>query len=93
MQVGLATALGATGFGLGRETPPITMSARVERGRYLVTAIGCGACHTPKRMTAAGPRSDESRFLSGHPEGASLEPPPSLAPGPWVSVSSWDTTA
>jgi mono/diheme cytochrome c family protein len=93
MQMGLALALAATGFGLARATPLVTAGERVERGRYLVSAIGCGACHTPKAMTPAGLKSDASRFLAGHPEGASLGPPPSLAPGPWVAVSAWDTTA
>jgi Cytochrome c len=92
-QGGLALALGAMGFGLARVTPPVTVSGRIERGKYLVSAIGCGACHTPKTMTAAGPKSDPSRFLAGHPEGSSLGPPPPLGSGPWVSVSAWDTTA
>src|SRR6185295_13160277 len=56
-QAGLALVLGALGFGLARATPPVTVSGRVERGRYLVSAIGCGACHTPKTMTATGPKS------------------------------------
>src|SRR5262249_54228101 len=47
----------------------------------------------PKTMGPAGPRSDESRFLSGHPEGSALAAPPRLDGGPWVAVSSWDTTA
>jgi mono/diheme cytochrome c family protein len=91
--VTLALALAATGFGLARATPPVTVGGRVERGKYLVSAIGCGACHTPKTMSDTGPKSDASRFLAGHPEGSSLGPPPSLAAGPWVAVSSWDTTA
>jgi len=91
-QAGLALVLGALGFGLARATPPVTVSGRVERGRYLVSAIGCGACHTPKTMTATGPKSDPSRFLAGHPEGASLGPPPPLGAGPWVSVGAWDTS-
>jgi len=92
LQVAGALTLAATGFGLARATPIVTVSGRVERGRYLVSAMGCGGCHTPKTMGPAGPKSDESRFLSGHPEGSSLGPPPDLA-GPWVGVSSWDTTA
>ena len=39
----------------------------VDRGKYLVTAIGCKHCHTPKVMTAMGPVADSTRMLSGHP--------------------------
>ncbi len=89
----LAVALPAAAFGLVGETPFATTGGRVERGEYLVDAIGCGACHTPKTMGPAGPRSDESRFLAGHPEGSGLGAPPQLEAGLWVAVSSWDTTA
>ena len=67
--------------------------ARIERGKYLVTAMGCGGCHTPKTMGPHGPRADPSRFLAGHPEGLDLGPPPRLDGGRWVAASSWDTTA
>jgi hypothetical protein len=50
-----------------------TAMQRVERGRYLVTAIGCNDCHTPLKMTARGPEPDMARMLSGHP--SSLEMP------------------
>jgi len=93
IQLALAVALPAAAFGVVRATGFATDGARVERGRYLVTAIGCGACHTPKAMGPTGPKSDPSRFLSGHPEGAALGTPPALAGGHWVAVSSWDTTA
>jgi mono/diheme cytochrome c family protein len=68
-------------------------SRRVERGRYLVQSIGCGDCHTPKKMGAQGPVPDERRLLSGHPEEDSLPAPPSLGSGPWLAVTSWDLTA
>lgn len=42
--------------------------AMVERGRMLVTAGSCNDCHTPWKMTEAGPAPDMSRMLSGHPE-------------------------
>jgi Cytochrome c len=93
IQLALAVGLPAAAFGLARATPLVTATGRVERGKYLVSAIGCGACHTPKTMGPAGPRSDESRFLSGHPEGSALGPPPRPDSGRWVAVSSWDTTA
>jgi mono/diheme cytochrome c family protein len=89
----LAVALSAAGFGLARANPFAQANGRIQRGKYLVSAMGCGGCHTPKTMGPAGPRSDESRFLSGHPEGSVLGPPPELGRGRWVAVSSWDTTA
>ncbi|MGE0452096.1 MAG: cytochrome c [Vicinamibacteria bacterium] len=66
---------------------------KVERGRYLVSTIGCGDCHTPKKMTSQGPVEDESRLLSGHPEGSRLPPPPAPGAGPWIATASWDLTA
>jgi mono/diheme cytochrome c family protein len=54
---------------------------RVERGRYLVNSIGCGDCHTPKKMGANGPEEDHARMLSGHPEGSNFPPPPPLGDG------------
>lgn len=58
----------------------------VERGEYLVTAMGCNDCHTPMKMGANGPEPDMARMLSGHPGGA-LPPPPPPA-GPWIAAVS-----
>lgn len=55
----------------------------IERGRYLVQAIGCSDCHTPLKMTEHGPAPDLSRGLSGHPEAVALPPAP-IAQGPWI---------
>ena len=38
----------------------------VARGEYLVTAVGCHDCHSPKIMTGNGPDVDKSRLLSGN---------------------------
>lgn len=46
----------------------------VALGRYLVTAHGCGDCHTPMRMGATGPEYDMSRALSGF-DGRGTVPP------------------
>jgi mono/diheme cytochrome c family protein len=43
-------------------------AGRVERGKYLVSVIGCNDCHTPLKMGPKGPEPDMDRFLSGHPE-------------------------
>jgi cytochrome c553 len=66
--------------------------AQVDRGRYLVTAIGCGDCHTPKKMGPHGPEPDMARLLAGHPEQPALPPPPAPS-GPWIAAATWDTTA
>jgi hypothetical protein len=49
----------------------------LEWGHHLVTVLGCGDCHTPKKMTAQGPVDDSSLLLSGHP---SQVPAPQLLP-------------
>lgn len=46
--------------------------ALAERGKYLVTVIGCGDCHTPKVMTERGPAPDMEKFLSGYQAGSEL---------------------
>lgn len=47
----------------------------VQRGHYLVTAIGCNDCHTPLKPDAKlGFAPDMSRMLSGHPEGGPSAP-------------------
>jgi mono/diheme cytochrome c family protein len=73
--------------------PLLSVGGRQQRGQYLVTAMGCASCHTPKTMGPHGPRADGTRFLAGHPEALDLGPPPRLDAGGWVAVSSWDTTA
>jgi mono/diheme cytochrome c family protein len=65
---------------------------QVERGKYLVSSIGCADCHSPKRMGPAGPVADPDRLLAGHPEGSELPKPPAPA-GPWVASVTWDMTA
>jgi len=60
----------------------------VSRGQYLVTALGCNDCHTPRQMTPNGPEPDMTRMLSGHPEAVKLTPPPKFeAPWMWAGVA------
>ena len=49
--------------------------SQVKWGEHLVTSIGCGDCHTPKKMSPMGPVDDSSLLLSGHP---SHMPPPDI---------------
>ncbi|HBL74178.1 MAG: hypothetical protein A2W90_17650 [Bacteroidetes bacterium GWF2_42_66] len=46
-----------------------TETERIERGAYLVNAIGCADCHSPKIMTAMGPSVDPNTSFGGHIEG------------------------
>jgi Cytochrome c len=91
---GAGSVLAVAGaIAIGGRADGTTAEARVERGRYLVNAIGCSDCHSPKKMGPHGPAVDETRLLSGHPEGSDLPAAPSLPPGPWIAAVSWDLTA
>lgn len=68
-------------------------SSAVERGRYLVTIMGCNDCHTPWHMTDKGPEPDMSRMLSGHPQSLAIEAPPPAPGGPWQMTAAATNTA
>lgn len=67
--------------------------SQVERGRYLVEAIGCSDCHTPWHIGPNGPEPDASRGLSGHPESLVMPEVPRLPEGPWALTASATNTA
>jgi mono/diheme cytochrome c family protein len=67
-------------------------SGMVQRGQYLVLAMGCHDCHTPKKMGPNGPEPDMSRALSGHSQHAVLSAPPKLEGG-WLAATSTDLSA
>jgi mono/diheme cytochrome c family protein len=71
----------------GQQSPPSSSaspsSARVERGAYLVRAMGCNDCHTPLKMGPRGPEPDMTRALSGHPQDLVMPPAPPPS-GPWI---------
>lgn len=67
-------------------------SNRVERGKYLVSAMGCSDCHTPFKLGPNGPEPDMTRFLSGHPESLKMTPPPKLD-GAWAWAGAATNTA
>jgi mono/diheme cytochrome c family protein len=82
-----------TGCKIGStEAANSTATERVERGRYLVTAIGCNDCHTPLKMTERGPEPDETRFLSGHPSQLKMPRPPK-GDGAWLWSGAATNTA
>jgi hypothetical protein len=79
-----AAALILLASGLGRavssQSPAADVPAtgRVQRGAYLVRAMGCNDCHTPWKLGPKGPEPDMSRALSGHPADFVMPPPPQL---------------
>lgn len=58
------------------DTTAAAAETPAERGKYLVTAMGCNDCHTPWAMTAQGPAPDMKRMLSGHPADLKMPTPP-----------------
>ena len=92
---------GAIGFRTMEATqasgPPAAAAAadpsRVERGKYLVSAMGCHDCHTPWKVGPQGPEPDMARALTGHPADLVMPPPPALPEGPWVAVIGATNTA
>ena len=87
--LGVALFSGAMLRAIAADTPqgagvsPEQKMARVERGAYLVTMMGCNDCHTPWKMGAQGPEPDMTRALTGHPQDMVMPPPPP-ASGPWI---------
>jgi cytochrome c553 len=53
---------------------PTDSASLVKRGDYLVTSIGCGDCHSPKRMGPQGPEIIPELKLSGSPHDLQLPP-------------------
>lgn len=67
-------------------------AVRVEHGRYLVSIMACGDCHTPMKMGANGPEPDSARALSGHPEAMKMTAPPAPQ-GAWLWSGAASNTA
>lgn len=55
----------------------------VSRGKYLVNAIGCDDCHSPKRMGPQGPEIIAEKRFSGFPGGTQI-PKAGNAKGQWI---------
>jgi Cytochrome c len=60
----------------GNEKPeqprPMTQEEKVKRGEYLVNAVGCDDCHSPKRMGKHEPEIIPELRFSGSPSTAQL---------------------
>jgi mono/diheme cytochrome c family protein len=88
----LLVSVPAIVLAIGQSRATRAAELRVERGKYLVTMIGCNDCHTPLKMGPKGPEPDMSRFLSGHPEQVGALPAvPSR--GPWLWAGAATNTA
>jgi mono/diheme cytochrome c family protein len=72
---------------------PAADPALVERGKYLVSAMGCHDCHTPWKVGPQGPEPDMTRALTGHPSDMVMPPPPKLPEGPWIALMGATNTA
>lgn len=83
-----ALALAADAPGKGGKAPD-----PVARGRHLVAILACNHCHTPLKMGPKGPEPDVTKFLSGHPEGLKMPPPPAMGNGPWLWAGAATNTA
>jgi cytochrome c2 len=49
------------------DTAAVSQDSLIKMGEYLVNAIGCDDCHSPKLMGPRGPEVDMSKRFSGHP--------------------------
>ncbi len=73
MAIAVAACTG-TSAGDTAKAPVLDSAALVERGKYLVNAVGCDDCHSPKRMGPNGPEIIPELRLSGFPHDAKLPP-------------------
>lgn len=74
------------------ETTSAQTSANlVERGKYLVAVAACEECHTPIKPGSTSMERDESRRLSGHPQGAQLTFSKTSASGWTMAISETGT--
>ena len=55
------------------EKKPLTKEELVQRGSYLVNAIGCDDCHSPKKMGPNGPEVIPDLRFSGYPSERPLQ--------------------
>jgi hypothetical protein len=85
MVITIIVAIVATAA-LGQPGKPLAEQTPVERGAYLVKAMGCNDCHTPWHVGDNGPEPDMTRALTGHPESLVMPPPPELPEGPWLWI-------
>jgi mono/diheme cytochrome c family protein len=69
--------------------PELTDQDYILNGKHLVAIGGCQDCHSPKTFEGGVMKLDESRMLSGHPDGSPLPPMEvkALEPGNWLAFA------
>jgi mono/diheme cytochrome c family protein len=107
LAIGAALLMSAVAIGCGQsnaETKPLKNVASAtaessastetpaEHGKYLVTTMGCGDCHTPMKMGPQGPEPDMAKMFSGHPENVKVAPAPKMDGG-WLVAANATGTA
>jgi mono/diheme cytochrome c family protein len=95
VMVGLSAIAATTSPGprAAHATPEAGSAGEIARGKYLATIMGCNDCHTPWKMTEAGPEPDMTRMLSGHPESMRVTAAPEPGEEPWVWSATGTNTA
>jgi Cytochrome c len=56
-----------------KEQKPLSQEELVQRGSYLVNAVGCDDCHSPKKMGPHGPEVIPDLRFSGYPSERPLQ--------------------
>ena len=84
--ISLIIFLAYSGCNMPEEKKEMTQEELVDRGKYLIETTGCHDCHTPKTFGPEGMKMDETKLLSGHPEGFQLYEidPNMVGPGKWI---------
>lgn len=88
----LASVMAGTTVNATTANSDAAEAARITRGAYLVSTMGCHDCHTPWTMGPNGPGPDMSRALTGHPAGMQMGPPPEVSGG-WGWTAAATNTA
>lgn len=70
-----------------QDKPQMSQEEMVKHGEYLVTTIGCGDCHTPKKMGPMGPEPDPELHLSGHRADQPIGPIDKSILGDWALMN------
>ena len=70
--------------GIAGMSESISPDSMVNRGRYLVTIMGCNDCHSPKIMGPMGPVIDTLHMLSGHPANMPIGKAPAEVLKSWM---------
>lgn len=85
---GIIISCGDNQYKDNTEEKPVSTDSLIKRGDYLVTAMGCDDCHSPKKMGPMGPEIIPELRLSGFQQHNVLPPvEPSAIGNGWVLMS------